>query len=148
MALHEAAATNAVRAARLLIERGADVDPIESSYGAAPIGWAAHGDRLAVLELLSQYSRQIWTLCFRGYVDRVREILSDDPTRARVTEEDGCTPLWWLPDDEEKAMAIVELLIGAGADPAARNTRGNTAADWARRRGMHDIAQRLERAAG
>jgi uncharacterized protein len=142
-ALHEAASGNSLRAAAFLIERGAEVDPRESSYGATPIGWAAHGDKVAMIDFLSRYSRNIWTLCFRGYVDRVRESLAEDPSLARVHNEDGITPLWWLPDDERKAMQIVELLLAAGADPSARNRRGRTAADWARRRGMLDVAARL-----
>ena len=32
--------------------------------------------------------------------------------------DDGITPLWWLPDDEEKALEIAQLLLAAGADPA------------------------------
>jgi ankyrin repeat protein len=38
-------------------------------------------------------------------------------------------------------------LLAAGADPAVRNKNGRTAADWARRRGMQDVAARLESAA-
>jgi ankyrin repeat protein len=143
-ALHEAAWANAVRAAKYLIDRGAEIDPRESIHGGAPIGWAAHGDRREMMDLLSRYSRAIFTLCFHGYVDRVREILTDDPSLARQIDREGCTPLWWLPDDEEKAMTLVELLLAAGADPAHRNERGNTAADWARRRGMAAVAARLE----
>jgi ankyrin repeat protein len=52
-----------------------------------------------------------------------------------------------LPDEDAKAMTVVELLLAAGADPAHKNTRGNTAADWARRRGMTAVAARLESAA-
>ena len=77
----------------------------------------------------------------------MHEILTEDPGRARVVSEDGCTPLWWLPDDEAKAMQIVELLLAAGANPSAKNKDGGTAADWARRRGMRDVATRLETAA-
>ena len=51
---------------------------------ATPIGWAAHGDKIEMVNFLSRHSRDIWTLCFRGYVDRVREILTEDPGRARV----------------------------------------------------------------
>ena len=81
---------------------------------------------------------------FLGDVDRVRALLGEDPALARAAKHNGVTPLWWLPDDEDKALALVELLIAAGADPAARNLSGRTAADWARRRGMLAIAQRLE----
>jgi ankyrin repeat protein len=51
--------------------------------------------------------------------------------------------LWWLPDDESKAIAIVELLLAHGADPDARSQAGKTARDWALERGMLDVAKRL-----
>jgi uncharacterized protein len=145
-ALHEAAANNALRAARFLVERGVDVDPRESSYGATPIGWAAHGDHTGMMDLLSQSSRDIWPLCFGGYVERVREILAEDPSIGQVVTPNGYTPLWRLPDDEQKAMQIVELLLAAGADASAKDKDGQTAADWARRRGMREVASRLEHA--
>jgi ankyrin repeat protein len=145
--LHHAAANNALSVARLLVDRGAEIDPRETQWGATPIGWAAHGDKTEMIEFLSRYSRVIWTLCFRGYVDRVREILSEQPDLAKQLDNDGCTPLWWLPDDEQKAMAIVALLLAAGADPAVKTRDGRTAADWARRRGMQEVAARLETAA-
>jgi uncharacterized protein len=138
-ALHHAG----VRAAKFLIDRGAEVDPRETNWGAVPIGWASHGDDTAKLDLLSRYSRNIWTLAFRGYVDRVREILRDDPSLAKQMTSEGITPLWWLPDDDAKAMAIVNLLLDAGADPSARNHEGRTAADWARQRAMTEVADRL-----
>jgi ankyrin repeat protein len=142
-ALHHAAAHNALRAASFLIDRGAEVDPRESSYGGTPIGWAAHGEHVEMMDFLSGHSRNIWTLVFRGYVDRVRELLRKEPDLAKQSDSEGITPLWWLPDDDAKAMELVELLLAAGADPAKRNTAGRTAADWARKRGMVDIARRL-----
>ncbi len=145
--LHEAAAANALRAAAYLVAAGVAVDPRDAVYGGPPIGWAAHGDRQEMVAFLSRHSRAIFTLCFQGCVDRVREILAEDPGLARSIGREGETPLWWLPDDETRAMAIVDLLIGAGADPAATNRSGRTAADWARRRGMQAIADRLDAAA-
>jgi ankyrin repeat protein len=145
-ALHEAAASGALRAAAFLVERGAEIDPRESSYNGTPIGWAAHGDKMEMVRFLSRYSRDIWALCFNGYVDRVREILAENSSRAKLVDDNGVTPLWWLPDDEGKAMQIVELLLAAGADPSANSSDGRTAANWARRRGMRDVAARLETA--
>ena len=142
-ALHEAAVNNALNAAHFLVERGAEIDARESSYDATPIGWASHGDHDGMVDYLSTRSRDISTLCFRGCVDRVREILAGDPGLARVVNRDGCTPLWFLPDDEAKAWQIIELLLAAGAEPSVKNKAGGTAADWARRRGMLDIAARL-----
>jgi ankyrin repeat protein len=40
------------------------------------------------------------------------------------------------------------VLLAAGADPSAKSKDGRTAADWARRRSMRDVAARLEVAAG
>jgi ankyrin repeat protein len=143
-ALHEAAASGALGSARWLVERGAEIDPREAIYNGTPLGWAAHGDKSEMVSYLSRYSRDIWSLCFNGYVDRLREVLTEDPGAATVVSKDGQTPLWWLPDDETKAMQTVELLLAAGANPAAKSTDGDTAADWARRRGMGDVAVRLE----
>jgi uncharacterized protein len=145
--LHAAAADNALRAAAFLVERGVEIDPHDSIYKGTPLGWAAHGDKTEMVRLLSRHSRDIWTLCFQGHVDRVREILPADPGLAKLVGENGYTPLRWLPDDEVKAMELVTLLVGAGANPSARNREGRTAADWARRRGMREIAAWLDRAA-
>jgi ankyrin repeat protein len=38
----------------------------------------------------------------------------------------------------------VDLLLAAGADPSVKSKDGRTAADWARRRGMRDVAARLD----
>jgi len=43
-------------------------------------------------------------------------------------------------------MQIVELLLAADANPSTKSKGGGTAADWARRRGMRDVAARLEAA--
>ena len=96
------------------------------------------------MDFLSRYTRNVWTLTFRGYVDRLREVLRENAgrspgnwTRTATRRSGGC------PDDDAKAMAIVELLLAAGVDPAAKNRAGRTAADWARQRGMIDVARRL-----
>jgi len=145
--LHQAAAHNALQVAQLLIERGAEIDPRETCWGAAPIGWAAHGDRVEMIELLSHFSRNVWTLAFRGYLDRLREVLAAEPELAKAVAKDGITPLWWLPDDEAKALEIVNLFMSHGADPSLRSKEGRTAADWASKRGMRDVAVVLAAAA-
>ena len=93
---------------------------------------------------LSRHSRNIWTLCFRGYVDRVREVLAEDPeprskvaTAMALLRSGGCRMM------KAKAMEIVELLLAAGADPAVRSREGKTAVDWALKRGMATVAARL-----
>jgi ankyrin repeat protein len=141
--IHEAASSNALQVAKLLIERGAEVDPIETTWDTTPIGWAAHADHIEMVEFLSAYTRDIWTLSFWGYVDRLREVLQLDPKLAKLVDNEGNTPLWWLPDDEAKAIEIVKLFISHGADPARKNNGGRTAADWATTRGMLEVAALL-----
>lgn len=141
--LHEAAGHGSLRVARLLVEGGAEIDPRETQWNATPIGFAAYGDRMAMVDFLSRYSKNVWTLAFRGYVDRLREVLQAEPDLAKVVAKDGTTPLWWLPDDEKKALEIVELFLKHGADPFKRSKEGTTAADWALKRGMLEVARRL-----
>ena len=142
-ALHHAASNSAFDVARLLIERGAEIDPRESQFDSTPIGWAAYGDKSEMVDFLSQYTRNVWTLTFRGYVDRLRTLLGADPSLAKVIASDGSTPLFWLPDDEAKALEIVELFLKHGADPTARSEDGSTAAEEARKRGMLEVAEKL-----
>jgi ankyrin repeat protein len=141
--LHMAAGDNALNVARLLIERGAEVDPRETQWDTTPIGWAAYGNKIQMVDFLSRFSRNVWTLAFRGYVDRLREVLRAEPERAKVVGKDGTTPLWWLPDDEAKAIELVDLFMAHGADPSIADSEGKTAADWALKRGMREVARKL-----
>jgi len=142
-ALHVAASHNAMRVAKLLVDRGAEIDPREANWNATPIGFAAYGERFELVDFLSRFSKNVWTLVFRGYVDRLREVLQAEPDLAKAVTNDGSTPLCWLPDDEAKAIEIVKLLLAHGADPTLRSKDGQTAADWARKLGMLDVARML-----
>ena len=142
-ALHHAAGRNALSVAKFLIERGVEIDPRDTQWNSTPIGWASHADHREMVDFLSKYTRNVWTLAFRGYVDRLREVLRENPVLAKSVARDGTTPLWWLPDDESEAIAIVELLLAHGADPQAPNQAGKTARDWALERGMVEVAKRL-----
>ena len=141
--LHLAAAHGAERCARLLIARGADVDARESRYHGSPLTWASYYGRRDMIELLGGYARDVWHLTYTGRVGRLREVLMEDPQRARVVSEDGHTPLMWLPDDANAAFEIATLFLAHGADPSQRNADGLTAADIAERRGMADIVDLL-----
>lgn len=63
------------------------------------------------------------------------------PELARLNEG---TPLMWLPDDDEPATEAVDLLVSFGADPAAKNNQGLTAADYARKWALFDTADLLD----
>lgn len=145
-ALHIAAYDDAIHVGELLIARGAEIDPVEVTWGNTPLDAAAYAQSPRMIELLGKYSRDVWNLTFTGKVERLREILATDPDRARVSSKEYGSPLLWLPDDETSAMQIVELFLANGADASVANKEGQTAADRAERRGMLAVAKRLRKA--
>jgi ankyrin repeat protein len=58
------------------------------------------------------------------------------------------TPLFCLPEDDDQAVEIVELLLAHGTDPTIRNRDGETAADYARKRGLDDAGELIGSASG
>lgn len=143
--LHVAAYAGALGVAALLVERGAEIDPVESNWSATPLGFAEHAGQPQMVALLSPVSRDVWILTHTGNVERLRAVLRTEPERARAAYGDGETLLTWLPDDEERAREIAELLLAHGADATVRDAKGRTAADRASRRGL-DAAAALLRA--
>lgn len=143
-ALHHAADCGAVDIAKLLIDRGAEIDPVETRYGGTPLSHAAFFRRSEMVALLTPLSRNIRALCFAGALDRVRELLSEDPSLANREDHPGEPPLFCLPDDEERALEMAELLLSFGANPKVRNPSGRTPAEAARHRGLDDAADLLD----
>ena len=145
-ALHVAAYHNAPHVARLLLDRGAAVDPVHSAWNNTPLGAATYSQHPAMIELLAKVSRDIWELTYGGHIDRLREVLQSDPGLARTTGG-GHTLLMWLPpNDATRATEVATLLLAYGADPKPKNKDGQTAADRARELGLFDVAEMLERA--
>jgi len=145
-ALHAAAWSDARAAATLLLERGADADVREAQYQGTPLGFAAHYDHRAMIDLLTPHSRDVWGLASQGQLARLRDVLAGEPRRATEIGPHGSTLLWHLPHDEELALEVVELLLAHGADPAVKADDQMTAADSARALGQDRVAERLERA--
>ena len=142
-ALHMAAYDDGVDVAELLIARGAEVDPIGRNYDNTPLGGAMHCQSRRVIDLLGRFSRSVWEVGYAGKVDRLRELLTEKPERARATG-DGETLLMWLPPgDEDAALEVAQLLLANGADPTVRDPHGATAADRAERNAMFRVAALL-----
>ena len=137
--LHVAAYADSLRVATLLIERGAEIDAVDAMHDATPLWWAMWGQRQRMVELLSAYSRDVWALSFTGNVARLREVLSAEPRLATLVGAET-TPLMWLPEDEARAIEIVELFLAHGADPSIKDKEGQMAADRAEKRGMLEVA--------
>lgn len=139
-ALHQTTHSGAVDIAQLLISRGAEIDPYEQRYGGTPLTHANFHERAEMVELLAQHSHNFRGLCYTGAVDRLRELLLQEPDRANREDRTGEPALFCLPEDEEKAIETAELLLSFGADPSFRNPLGQTPAEVARRRGLDDAA--------
>ena len=125
---------------QLLLQHGAEIDPRRHAWHDADllgvVRTAAHGGPA------SRVSRDVWTLVPAGKLDRLREVLTAEPRLATVSWEGG-TPLFSLPDDEDRAAEIVELFLAHGADPSFRRRDGTTAAQIARARGLDAAAELL-----
>jgi ankyrin repeat protein len=145
--LHVAAANDAVHVAALLIESDAEIDPYELNYSNTPLDFAVHYEYQRMIDLLRPRSRDVWNLTALGDVERLREIIPAEPRLAKVSWQS--TPLFWLPDDEHRALEIVKLFLEHGADPNFRSKKdGSTAADVARKRSMHQVMALLDAAQG
>jgi hypothetical protein len=141
-ALHATTHSGAVEIAKLLIERGADVDQVERQYNSTPLGHANYQGKHEVAAVLVPRSKDIRGLCFAGAVDRLAELLSADRSLANTVSR-GEAPLFALPDDDELAVEVVELLLAHGADPSVKNGAGLTPAEAAKKRGLEEAAAAL-----
>jgi uncharacterized protein len=143
-ALHHTTGCGSAEIARLLIARGAEVDVCEQRYGGSPLTHANYHERADMVELLVQHSRNFRGLCYSGAVDRLRELLAQEPDRANREDRPGEPALFCLPENEEKAVEVAELLLSFGADPSFRNPVGQTPAEVARHRGLDDASAVIE----
>lgn len=100
-ALHWAANKNNYDMAVLLIEKGADPDIKDSSFGATPINWAAFDGSLDIVMLLAESGADINT----------QNMWGNTPLHNAITQND---------------IAMVEYLIGQGADMTVMNNNGET----------------------
>lgn len=146
-ALHFTTHCGAKDIAKLLIARGAEVDALERSYNSTPLGHATYQARPDMVALLAPLSRDVASLCWSGSADRLRELLAEDPALADKPGRWGEPPLFCLPDKDEPATEVVELLLSRGADPLVKNSQGQTPAEAARVRGLEEAAALLHDAA-
>jgi hypothetical protein len=145
--LHAAASHDSVRVGTLLIERGAEIDPLETRFNSTPLGWAIHGNKRRMMDILGAVSRNVRALCRMGNVARLRELFAEDPELAKPAAEQA-SPLFALPEDEDRAFEIAELLLAYGADPRALSEDGTTAAEHAQKQGLDAVADLLSTSEG
>jgi len=144
--LHRAVQSGSLEAANLLIAAGAEIDRRERKWNGTPLSWAVVLGRPRMVDLLAPLSRDLWPLVHLGLTERLDAVLSADPdlaNRARVNDETP-TPLFFLPDDEDKAVEVARILLRHGADSRIRNKSGHTAVEAARRRDLDEAAELME----
>lgn len=140
--LHVAAYSNALGVAALLIDRGAELEAVESNWSNTPLAFATYANLSRMIELISRHTTDVFRLTWTGNIERLKEVLTAQPELAKL--DDGSTPLMWLPDDDVRATDAVKLLVSFGADPAAKSSQGMTAADYARKWALYDAADLLD----
>lgn len=145
-ALHQAAWSDDVDLAKLLIASGAEVDAKERKYHATALSWAMYLAKPSLIAYLSTVSSDIFCLAKLGDLERLAAVLSQAPILV-TGKRNGATALFSLPEqDEACAVEIAELLLAHGADPRVKDTHGLTAADLAERHGMAALAELLKEA--
>ena len=123
MPLHLAAFFGHAEAAALLLERGADVQPV------------SRHEFVKVTPLHSAVANE-------GAADaETTRVLLDHGAPANAAAEGGGTPLHSAAANGDRA--IVELLLRAGADPRAQRGDGTTPLDLAREAGHEGVATLL-----
>jgi ankyrin repeat protein len=144
--LHRAAQSGSLEAANLLIAAGAEIDLRERKWNGTPLSWAVVLGKPHMVERLAPLSRDMWPLVHLGLTERLEAVLRAEPDRAnlRRAKDDEPTPLFYLPDDDDKAVEVARILLRHGADPHAKNKNGQSAIDAARRRDLDDAADLME----
>ena len=135
--MHEAARYGHLDMIKLLVELGVDASQRDRGHGIDAIGHASHYQQDHVVDYLAPFAG-VHRLVKSDLLDRVRELLENDPACARERDDGGNTPLHCLDVDNrmEDTEEILRLLVTHEADVNARNNAGLTPLD------------RLERLAG
>ena len=143
-ALHQAAWHNQRTAAEVLVAHGAR--PLrDANHESTPAGWANHAGNTTMRDYLLDSCPDGLDLVSFGRVEALRQCLAQHPEFATATLPDGGSPLHHLRDDIDQLDLVVAVLLEAGADLAARDSRGQTSHESAVRRGETAVAALLSR---
>ncbi|HET7447537.1 MAG TPA: ankyrin repeat domain-containing protein, partial [Methyloceanibacter sp.] len=141
--LHNAVAGGSLEVVKLLVAHSADVDRPTTRFGGA-MGFAAHFGRREIAAFLAPLSRDVHNMAYLGMKHRLGELFVADPGLVNLRHfRYGFTPLFALPEDDDRALYMAAFLLAHGADLGTRNDEGLTAEDEFRRSGRFDVADFL-----
>ena len=132
---------------KLLVELGADAHARDRNFDGTPLSFANYKGQRNVVEYLLQFA-PICDAVKYGGLDRVRDLLRENPECVLVRDKDGRTPLHYPYRDTQHGTQIIDLLIAHGADTSAKDNEGRTPADQMLQMGRRDLADVLRRHGG
>lgn len=126
----------------------------DNNYEETPLMYVALVGNVARAQKLidrgAQVNRLGWTplhyAAAKSNEDMVKFLLSKDAL-PNAPAPDGTSPLMMAAQAETVKPIVIQLLIDAGADPYARNLKGDDAIDVARKKGNTELANALEKIA-
>jgi len=146
--LHRAVQAGSAAVADRMLDAGAAIDLREHNWKGTPLTWALVLNQPHLARKLAPISCDVRGLVALPDLPRLAVVLAEKPDLANhhLDVEERPTPLYCLPEEEDQAVDVVELLLDHGADPNLRNRQGQTPAEFARRRGLDDAADLIESA--
>jgi ankyrin repeat protein len=152
-ALHLAAENGHRLVVDELLARGASMDLRDRVHGGTPLGrvsWFSRTwptpERDEVRRVLAERSTDVFNVVYAGAASRLRTLLAEDPSRATARRPDGRSPLHVLAEGEVPELEpLLELLLQHGADPEARNDKGQTPLEVATAAGADEVVEALIR---
>lgn len=144
--LHYAVYSGNTDIVALLLEKGANVSALDGEQ-ATPLHWAASQRRLAILKLLLEKGAPPSAQEYRGstplhmtalygspgcdeLMGDMIEALLEAGADPLIPDAHGNTPLHRLVQSDKENVKAVRMMIGKGADIAARDNHGMTALHW------------------
>jgi len=130
--LHYMAANGNLKSVRFLVEHGARDDLRDRQYDGIPLGWAHFNQQYVVRDYLLSRSNNPNLLSACGDLDRLMQVLEENPALASQASVSGNTPLHlvcnWLGAAADSALraSIMDVLIANGGDINATNDDGLT----------------------
>jgi ankyrin repeat protein len=141
-ALHVAAWGGHLEPAQLLLHYGAEATYHEPRYGSSPVGWADHMGHHQVRDyLLEHMPLSLYDAASHGRLQRVKELVEANPGLVNGPDGQGI-PLRYAAAAGH--LAIVQYLLGKGADRSLPGANGKIALDYARENGHQAVVDLLQ----